>query len=180
MGSNILSFASNSTAVLIGGTVSSQFTNYSGALLASVANNYAYTDLCSDLQKSYTQYNYNNPLNKQFYVCAEKNILLPGSNLTIIGHDLKANAQYDLSFIKVNETVRTNSNGMFSMTYSLNKTQKPGDYLITLQNSSNRYYIFVCSVVKGNGYLPSGAADCIEKVTSICPRAYNLYTPLLS
>jgi hypothetical protein len=148
MGSNILSFASNSTTVLIGGTVSSQFTNYSGALLASVTNNYTYTDLCGDLQKSYTEYNYNNPLNKQFYVCAEKNILLPGSNLTIMGHDLKANAQYDLSFLRVNETVRTNSNGMFSMTYSLNRTQKPGDYLIKLQNSSNRYYNYFAIACK--------------------------------
>ena len=150
MGSNVLSFATNSTAVLVGGTVSSQFTNYSGALLASVSDAYTYTDMCSDLQKSYTQYNYDSPLNEQFYVCAENNILLPGSNLTIIGHDLMKDANYNLRFLKINETVKTDSNGMFSIKYSLNKTQEPGDYLITLQNSSTRYYNYFAVACRFN------------------------------
>ena len=140
MGSNILSVASNSTAVLIGGTVSSQFTNYSGGLLASVSDSYTYASMCQYLQKSYTQYSYDNPLNQQFYVCAEQNIVLPGTNLTITGHDLPADTEYNLNFLDMNRTVKTGGNGQFSYRYKLNDTQKPGDYLITLQNSSEKYY----------------------------------------
>ena len=150
MGSNILSMAANSTGILIGGTVSSQFTNYSGGLLASISDSYVFQNLSGLLQKTYTQYNYDNPLKQNFYIYAKENVILPGSNLTILGQGLPSNSNYELLFLNQTVHVTVNSSGEFCSTYFVSASQSPGDYLITLENSTTTYYNYFAVAYKFN------------------------------
>jgi len=138
-GSELLSSASGGDGLIIGGAVTTQFNNYSGALLGLIHNNMTFSDLSNDVPKTYQSTTYYGPPQQYFYVGAVPNTVSSNGTITFYGQFLNRNGSYELFFANSAIPVTTNSYGAFSCTVKLNNLS-PGDYLITLANGSKNYY----------------------------------------
>ncbi|MGC9145775.1 MAG: InlB B-repeat-containing protein, partial [Nitrososphaeria archaeon] len=138
-GSELLASSSDGNTLMVGGAVTTQFGNYSGALLGLVYRNGSFADMSSRVPKTYQSCVYYQPPQQNFYVGAVPNVVSPNGSITFYGQFLATNASYRLIFGSNIIPVRTNRYGFFSCTVELDNLE-PGDYLITLSNGSKNYY----------------------------------------
>ena len=138
-GSEVLASCSNGSDILVGGSVVTQFYNYSGGLLGLINSNYSFTDISNLIPKTYKSVTYSAPPLQQFYIYAAPNIVFDNESTTFIGRGLRGNATYHLHYSNEALIIHTDAEGSFS--YSVNiGNLAPGDYLITLTGQNNTYY----------------------------------------
>ncbi|MGC8620226.1 MAG: hypothetical protein ACP5LA_07000, partial [Thermoplasmata archaeon] len=138
-GSELLASASDGSEILIGGAVTTQFFNYTGALLGIISGNLTCTDMSNRIPKTYTSVTYSYPPQQDFYVYAYPNIVTSNGSITFYGQNLEKNASYELSYASNTISIETNSQGSFSYSVKLNDL-RPGDYQINLTNGNKEYY----------------------------------------
>ena len=138
-GSEMLASCSNGSIIMVGGSVVTQFYNYSGALLGLLNENYSFIDLSNLIPKTYKSITYSTPPLQSFYVYASPNIVFDNENITFVGQGLAKNATYHLYYSNETLTIKTNAEGLFFYSTRIGNLT-PGDYLITLAGQNNTYY----------------------------------------
>ncbi|MGC8516101.1 MAG: PEGA domain-containing protein [Thermoplasmata archaeon] len=138
-GSELLASASYGNDLVVGGSITTQFYNYSGALLGMISSNLAFTDLSNKVPKTYQSQTYFPPPQQDFYVYAYPNVVSKDGNITFYGQDLEKNTSYELTYGNYAISLETNSIGSFSYKTKLDNLS-PGDYLVSLTNGGKSYY----------------------------------------
>ncbi len=139
-GGETFGLSSSGNEAIVAGGMSTQYGNYSGALLGKLYTNGTFVDMSASLFKNPSSVSYSFPNQQEFYVYTNETVTSPGSAITFYGQFLLPDSQYTISYANITDPVTTNSAGRFSFETNLSAAISSGDYLITLSNSSTNFY----------------------------------------
>jgi len=141
-GSEILASAGNVGDLLIGGSIVTQYSNASGAILYLMQGSNL-INLSMIFRNNYERHVYGPPPMPKFFIYAVPNFALPGQVIKIIGQDLRPGSTAILSILNNSVKVQANATGSFMISYVVPRNAEPGDVVIKLINLNNTYYNYL-------------------------------------